>query len=124
MNQISQYNNFDKNPTDVQSQKSVIPIQYDSIQLSEEQKNTINTKIGNKNSLTIQDFVKAAGLNNVVATVSIPSGDNSQISILDIKMSNKQIYPPQQGSRKGGRKSRVLTRRGGGRKSRRRHNYI
>ena len=108
-----------------------INIQYELISknLSEEQKNTINTKIGNKNSLTIQDFVKAAGLNNVVATVSIPSGDNSQISILDIKIGKEQIYPPTKSSGKstkrgGGRKSRVLTRRGGGRKSRRRHNYI
>ena len=125
--QLSLFNNFDDNDTNVQSQKSVIPIQYDSIQLSENVKTQINNKIGDNKSLPIQEFVKAAGLNNVVATVSIPS-DNSQISILDIKMGDNTIYPLTQGGSKstkrgGGRKSRVSYRRGG-RKSRRRHNYI
>jgi len=86
--------------------------------------NEINTKFP-KDPLPIKTFVEIAKLEDVVATVSIPS-DNSQISIIDIKMGNNKIYPLTQGGSKsrGGRKSRVSTRRGGGRKSRRRHNYI
>jgi|LauGreDrversion4_2_1035121.scaffolds.fasta_scaffold141021_2 hypothetical protein len=104
----------------------IIDILYKSISknLTDENVKTINTQIGNQKSLPIQEFVKIAKLENVVATVSIPLNDEP--SITEIKISNERIYPPTQGDHKrgGGRKSRVSTRRGGGRKSRRRHNYI
>jgi hypothetical protein len=87
----------------------------------------INTQFSN-GTIPIKTFVEMAELKNVVASVSSPSDKSSQPSITEIKMDEKQIYPPskQEGGskRRGGRKSRVSTRRGGGRKSRRRHNYI
>jgi hypothetical protein len=107
---------------------NTITIPYESISklLGEDKKNVFENQ---KGQLSLNEFVKTAGLKDVVATVSIPSEENSQLSILEIKIGDQQIYTEQQGGRKstrryGGRKSRVSTRRGGGRKSRRRHNYI
>ena len=103
---------------------NTITIPYESISklLDEDKKKSFENQ---KDPLPINDFVKTAGLQGVVATVSIPF-DGSKESITEIKIGNKKIYPLTQGGSKprGGRKSRVSTRRGGGRKSRRRHNYI
>ena len=131
--QLARYQSGPESPTNVKQQKRVITITYNDemkkqIQLDSKKINEINAKFP-KDPLPIKTFVEIAKLENVVATVSIPSGDNSQISILDINMGDNQIYTLTQGGSKstkrgGGRKSRVSTRRGGGRKSRRRHNYI
>jgi len=129
ISQLARFQSGPESPTNVQQQKRVITITYDDemkkqIPLDSNKINEINTKFP-KDPLPIKTFVEIAKLEDVVATVSIPS-DNSQISIIDIKMGNNKIYPLTQGGSKsrGGRKSRVSTRRGGGRKSRRRHNYI
>ena len=126
--QLRYHKSDPESPTNVQQQKSVITVPYDEmkkqIPLDSTKINKINTRFP-KDPLPIKTFVEMAQLQDVVATVSIPS-DNSQISITEIKIGNIQIYPPTQGGSKprGGRKSRVSSRRGGGRKSRRRHNYI
>ena len=113
--------------------QNIITIPYNSIPtvLNTDQIKQINAQ-SQKGYLTIQEFVKTAGLNGVVASVSILPGDDPPLSITDIKINNKTIYPldKSKGGRKssvsrGGRKSRVSTRRGiGGRKSRRKRNYI
>jgi hypothetical protein len=98
--------------------KSILDLlEQDKKQLFENQKEPLN----------FNEFVKKANLQDVEAKVSIPS--NGKLSITEININNKKIYPVAD-EMKGGRKStrryggRKSTRRGGGRKSRRRHNYI
>jgi hypothetical protein len=104
----------------------IYDIPYESISdiLEQDKKQLFDNQ---KEPLNFNEFVKTAGLEGVVAKVSIPP--NGNLSITEIKIGDKKIYPLTQGGSKptkrgGGRKSRVSTRRGGGRKSRRRHNYI
>ena len=109
--------------------QNIITIPYESISdILEQDKNQLFEN--QKEPLNFNDFVKTAELQGVVAKVSIPP--NGKLSITEININNKKIYPVADGMkggrkstrRYGGRKSRVSTRRGGGRKSRRRHNYI